>query len=146
MLSEVKSDAGNITKTLLKNRIKEIKNDLEFDDELKILLEYEKLIKKQTELKKQFKSIDDELNKSLLEKYKELTEDIVKELVIKEKWLTAISNSINDAIEKTSQNTSRRIRELADRYEIPLPELVNDVQLLKEKVDEHLESMGFKWK
>ncbi len=36
-------------------------------------------------------------------------------------------------------------KELAERYETPLHELVSETEKLAAKVDEHLTKMGFKW-
>ena len=36
-----------------------------------------------------------------------------------------------------------RIRQLAERYSTPLPQLVDEVAQLSAKVDEHLKKMGF---
>ena len=39
-----------------------------------------------------------------------------------------------------------RIRELAERYAMPLPQLVDEVATLAARVDEHLKRMGASWK
>jgi type I restriction enzyme M protein len=45
-----------------------------------------------------------------------------------------------------SQTLTGRIRELAERYESPLPQIVDEVAALSAKVDEHMKKMGFTWK
>jgi type I restriction enzyme M protein len=40
---------------------------------------------------------------------------------------------------------SNRIKELAERYENTLPELDTQVEVLENKVDDHLKKMGFEW-
>ena len=145
MFSEARSSAGNITKGEIDKRIKIIKNESEFADELDILTKYLKLIEKQAELKKQIKSAEKELDKNLSGKYEKLTKDEIKELVIEDKWLTCLYNSINEEMENVSHKLGSRIKELAERYETPLPDLIEDNQSLKNKVDGHLEKMGFKW-
>jgi type I restriction enzyme M protein len=37
------------------------------------------------------------------------------------------------------------VRQLADRYATPLPELTQRVDTLSAKVDEHLKKMGARW-
>jgi type I restriction enzyme M protein len=145
MLSEAKSDTGNITKPIITKRINRIEDDSESADELKILLEYKKLFDKKIKLTDQIKNIKDKLDKNLLKKYNELTELEIQELVINDKWLVAIHNSINEEMEQISNKLATRITELSDRYETSLPELNNEVQTLSKKVDEHLQKMGFKW-
>ena len=92
----------------------------------------------------QVKSAKKELDKSLLDKYKKLTNDEIKELVIEDKWLTSICNSINEEMENTSHKLTSRINEFVERYETPLPELTKDVDVFTNKTKEHLEKMGFK--
>ena len=145
LFSESRGKGGKITKGEITKRIKIVKNDPEFADELKVLTEYQKLMEKEAGLKKQIKSAETELDKNLLGKYHDLTENKIKELVIDDKWLASISNSINEELEKISEKLAGRIKELTERYEIPLPELVNSVQSFSEKVDGNLKKMGFKW-
>ena len=44
-----------------------------------------------------------------------------------------------------SQTLTGRIRELAERYATPLPALVDEVETLSARVDEHLGKMGAVW-
>ena len=145
ILSEAKSDAGNVTKPIITKRIKIIKDDSEFADELKVLVEYKELLDKKNKFADQIKTIKTELDKNLFKKYNDLTESEIKELVINDKWLFAIHNLIDEEMEQISYKLADRINELAERYETPLPNLTKDVQTLSKKVDEHLEKMGFKW-
>jgi len=144
MYSEARGKSGKITKEIDK-RIKIIKNDSEHVDELKILLAYKELFDKKNKLADQIKNIKKELDKNLFKKYNDLTESEIKELVINDKWLVSIHALIDEEMEQISHKLARRINELADRYETPLPVLSIEVQTLTKKVDEHLEKMGFKW-
>ena len=38
-----------------------------------------------------------------------------------------------------------RVKEMAERYETPLPQMISRVANLEEKVNRHLERMGFSW-
>lgn len=42
-----------------------------------------------------------------------------------------------------SQGLTQRVKVLAERYEKPLPEVMDRVQALESKVAAHLEKMGF---
>ena len=75
--------------------------------------------------------------------FEKLTKDEIKKLVIEDKWLTSIHNSINEEMENVSHKLASRIKELVDRYENPLPKLAKENQSLTEKIDKHLEKMGF---
>jgi len=143
LLSEVRND-DKISKKEILTRIKEIKNDSEFNDELKTLSEYQNLTEKEKELKKQINEYEKNLDDNLLEKYNTLKESEIKEIVINDKWITSLNGSINDELERISRNLTERINDLVERYEIPLPNLIENVQTLTTNVNEHLKKMGFK--
>jgi type I restriction enzyme M protein len=145
LFEETRSDAGKITKGELSKRIKEIKNDPEFEDEFKVLQEYFELIEKETELKNSIKELESDLDKKLLSKYKSLTEEEIKTLVVEDKWMVSLHNSVKSELERISQRLAGRIKELAERYENPLPKLTKEVDELSKIVNVHLEKMGFKW-
>lgn len=46
-------------------------------------------------------------------------------------------------MDRISQSLTQRVKELAERYETPLPKLVDRVADLREKVAAHLKRMGF---
>ncbi len=143
--SMVRDDDEKIIKKDIPKKIKEIKNKPEFTNELKVLSEYFELAEKEKELKRNIKSSEKQLDGDLLEKYNKLKESEIREIVIHDKWFFSMYNSIYEELERISQNLAERIKELAERYETPLPNLTNDVKGLTEKVDQHLEKMGFKW-
>jgi len=144
LFSEVRSD-DKISKKDITKRIMEIKDDPEFADELKILSEYQDLAKKEKQLKSNIRSAEEKLDVDLLQKYKSLKESEVRKIVIYDKWLSSIYQSIDEELERISHNLAERIKELSERYETPLPNLINNAKELTEKVNQHLKEMGFKW-
>ena len=44
-----------------------------------------------------------------------------------------------------SQTLTGRIRELAERYSTPLPQVIDEVEALSARVDAHLKEMGAVW-
>ena len=145
MFSEARSEAGKITKDPILNRIKIIKNDLDYVDELKTLTKYKEFMDEKSKLKSQIKTMEEDLDKNLFKKYNELNESEIKELVINDKWLFTISSFIDEEVEEISHKLTRRINELADRYESTLPEITNNIQSLSTKIDEYVKKMGFNW-
>jgi type I restriction enzyme M protein len=109
-----------------------------------ILEQYLELIEKQTELNKKIKEANADLEKKVIEHYKTLTEIEIKQLVVDDKWMASIERSVKSEMERISQRLTQRIKELAARYETPLPKQTDEVKLLEEKVNKHLEMMGFK--
>ncbi len=59
------------------------------------------------------------------------------------KWLTAVSMAVQGELDRVSQTLTGRIRELSERYERPLPDLIDEVESLSNKVNAHLVKMGF---
>lgn len=145
LFSEARGSAGKITKGQIQSRMKVIKNDPEFAEELKLLSEYHGLMEREADLKKEIKINEAELDKKLLVKYKNLTESEIKKLIVEDKWLASIQALISAELERISQKLSERINELSARYGLPLPDLIKTLQLLSHKVDGHLKRMGLIW-
>ncbi|MGB2534052.1 MAG: type I restriction endonuclease, partial [Candidatus Puniceispirillum sp.] len=74
-----------------------------------------------------------------------LTEDEVKEIVVQNKWLASLEILIAEANQAVLQNLTRRLKELAERYETPLPQLQQQTEQLSSKVEQHLKALGFSW-
>ena len=80
-----------------------------------------------------------------LGRYKTLTEADVKELVVNNKWLSSIQRSVQTEMERINQRLTQRIKELAERYETPMPTQTAEVAALENNVNAHLQKMGFIW-
>lgn len=52
--------------------------------------------------------------------------------------------SIERSVKTEMERISQRIKELAERYETPLPKQTTEIAELEERVTIHLEMMGFK--
>ena len=124
---------------------KEPKNN-QLLDKKKVLEQYLKLVEDQAALNKKIKEANADLDKKVIERYKTLTEDEIKQLVVDDKWMSNIERSVKTEMERISQRLTQRIKELAERYETPLPRQTEEVNLLEETVNEHLIKMGFAWK
>ena len=144
-LEEIKNEKGNITKGSLKNRIKEIKDDPESVEELEVLEAYLKLVEDESDANKNVKDAMKALDKKVNEKYKALTEDEIKTLVVDMKWIPYIVREVNSEMDRVSHRLASRIKELAERYDETLFELEDEMKSYSEKVEEHLERMGFIW-
>jgi len=145
IFEEVKNDKGKVVKAGVKNKIKELKNKPGFEEEVQLLNRYLHLSEEISRLKKQIKAREQELDKKLLEKYQELTEDEIKKLLVEDKWFARIRRGIDDETEDAVIRLAMRIKELAERYAEPLPEINRQVQELEQKVRKHLQQMGYTW-
>lgn len=99
------------------------------------------LLDAQTDLKAKVKAADAALDQLAHEKYPQLSVDEIKTLVVDDKWLSGLAAEVQGELERVSQRLTGRIRQLAERYETPLPTLVKDVDALAARVDEHLKQM-----
>jgi type I restriction enzyme M protein len=145
LLAEVINN-DKISKGAVQKRIKEIKNDADYADELKILEQYAKLFDDEAETKKAIKDAEKELEKKIFTKYPALTLEEVKTLVVERKWMDDLQAAVEGEVDRLSQQLTSRVKELAERYQATLPEIDGDVTRLTAKVDEHLNNMGFVWK
>lgn len=135
-----KINKGNVTA-----RLKEIKGDAEAANEETVLKQWITLNKRQAEAKKAIKTVEAELGDLAYQKYPELSGDEIKTLVVDDKWLAVIGSDIHSEMDRISQMLTARVKELAERYQTPLPQQAEIVADLQQKVDAHLERMGFTW-
>jgi type I restriction enzyme M protein len=54
-----------------------------------------------------------------------------------------LDGAIHGETERVSQQLTQRVKELAERYETPLPRLTGQVAEMEAKVNSHVERMGF---
>ena len=114
-------------------------------DELAVLKKWQKLDKQHAALKKRIKEADATLDAAAYAKYADLSEADIKTLVVDDKWLAELARRIGNETERAGQQLTRRVKELAERYAAPLPQLETRVAELQAKVDAHLQRMGFAW-
>ena len=140
------SSFDKVNKGTVAKRLKDIKADKEAKEETDVLNLYLKLNEQQSEANKKIKEYSAELDKQLLTKYKTLTIDEIKHLVVEDKWMSSIENGILSQMQRISQRLTARVKELADRYESTLPNVLNELKAIEEKVSAHLSKMGYSWK
>ncbi len=92
---------------------------------------------------KGYKQTEAELDAAAYAKYDDLGEDEVKTLVVDDKWLATLDTAIHGEIDRIEQGLNGRVKELAERYQAPLPEMTGRVAELEDKVQAHLQRMGF---
>ncbi len=106
---------------------------------------YLELLEQQSALKSKVKDAEAALDQLAYEKYPQLSVDEIKTLVVDDKWIPALSASLQAEIDRVAEVVAGRTRELAQRYDTPLPELTDLVSRLSSRVDEHLVAMGATW-
>ena len=146
LLAEViEGDKQRITAKAVKARLKEIATDPLFADERAALERYAGILKQQSSANTQRKAAQEDLDKKIDAKLLRLSEAEIKALVVEEKWMARISASVRSEIDLVSQMLTGRIRQLAERYETPLPMLIEQMEGSAAAVEVHLKKMGAVW-
>jgi len=114
-------------------------------DELRVLLDWLKLAADESALRKRVKEAEAALDAAAYAQYPRLTEAEVQALVVDDKWLATLDAAVHGEMDRLSQQLTARVKELAERYEAPLPRLNERVAELEARVNRHLEKMGFAW-
>lgn len=134
-----------VNKANVTARLKEIKGDESAEDEAAALRGWLKLNAEAASLKKRHKEAEAALDSQAYTQYPKLTEAEIKSLVIDGKWLSALGDAVRDEVDWVSQRLTHRTKELADRYEAPMPQIASQVAEFETSVSLHLEKMGFSW-
>lgn len=145
LLNDARTDKGKLTAKSVKDRLKAIKREADAADERKVLEAYLDLIEQESAASKKIKEVRKALDVLVARKYPQLSGDEIKALVVDDKWLAALAAAVRGELDRVSQGLAGRVRQLAERYAVPLPRLVDEVDTLAARVDEHLRKMGFVW-
>ena len=143
-LKEIKSTEEQMSREAGMPRV--TKGDQDYEDEAAVLNDWLKLNDEESDLKKRLKDAEALLDAKAYAKYPKLTESEIKSLVVDDKWLAALDAAIHGEMDRVTQQLTRRVKELAERYETSLPQMINRVAEPEVKVNRHLERMGFAWK
>ena len=138
------SELDKVNKAGVAARLKAIKGDRSAQDEAAVLNAWLTLCNQEAQLKKSLKEAEATLDVLAYDYYPRLSEGEIKILVVDDKWLAAIASAIHGEMDRISQALTQRVKELAERYETPLPQAASRVAELEQKVRNHLERMGFR--
>ncbi len=142
------SELDKVNKASVAQRLKELKVESGelIAEEMKVLDEWMEFNNRESDLKKKLKEAEAALDDKAYAKYPTLSEAEIKTLVVDDKWLAALDKDVHGEMDRVSQQLTQRVKELAERYEAPMPQMVNRVADLEAKVNRHLNKMGFSWK
>lgn len=148
LLEDALTDSGKVSKVSVSARIKElsvIPAKAGNQEEINVLNHVKQLFEADATHKKVVKTAQEALNLKVFIQYSKLTESENKILIVDDKWLATLEDSIVAEIERVTQQLANRVKTLEERYETPLPELSKQVEILRTNVDEHLKKMGLVW-
>jgi type I restriction enzyme M protein len=141
------SELDKVNRASVGERLKEIRGlsvkNGDIKEELAALDEWLKLNDQETELKRKLKDAEADLDAKAYAKYSKINEAEIKDLVVETKWLAALDAAIHVEMDRISQALTQRVKDLAERYETPMPKLAVRVSELERKVNAHLKKMGF---
>ncbi|MDI9640023.1 type I restriction-modification system subunit M [Geitlerinema splendidum] len=138
------SDLDKVSLSSVKAHLKAMAKEPEglMPEEVELLKRYLELAGQEQAVKQWLKAAKAELDQKLLAKYKALTEDEVKELVVDDKWLAAIGKAVTGEVDRHSKVLTNRVRQLAERYETTLPSIQIELNNLSDAIAEHIKRMG----
>jgi type I restriction enzyme M protein len=139
-------DKQKISRKNLLNAIKELgKKSSDNAEEFDMLQEYKNLMEDEAQTQARIRETKADLEKKVIIQYPALSIDEIKTIVIEKKWLAEIEKRIKGEMDDISHRLTKRIKELTERYETPLPQMETQVKTLETKVKKHLLKMGFVW-
>jgi type I restriction enzyme M protein len=138
------SGFDKINKAGVTDRLREIKGDADAKEEADVLSRWLKLAKEEADLKKRSRCRGRAGHQGA-GPIPQLSEADTQTLVVDDKWLAALRTAIHGEMDRISQALTQRVKELADRYDTPMPQMASHVAKLEAKVNQHLAKMGFVW-
>ena len=145
LLEEAKGDKNKLNKAALKVRLKDIVGQPDSDDERNVLIQYLNGLDAKDEAARQVLEAQKKLDAAIQARYQSLSREEVQSLVIDDKWLAALETGVQSELNRVSQALAGRVKELAERYAEPLPQLSAQVEALHARVQSQLQRMGYIW-
>ncbi len=150
-LEEHEEEFSELDKATIANVKKVLKSDEEEKDASKKLDAetkkiFEKCVKldeRLTKVKSDLKDAVAELTKLVVEKYKQLTEEEVKSLVVDQKWMQTITSRLKNEMSSVVQSITDSVSTLSQRYAFTLADANAQVNDLESQVMASLAQMGF---
>ena len=146
LLTDAVTDKGKVTKASIKARITEITGDPDASEENALLKVYSVLLESESDANQKIKVAAKALDARVTAQYGKLGKEEIRILVVDDKWMDTLSSVVHAELNRVSQALAARIKQLADRYITPLPDLTNATNTLSARVNNHLTKMGFIWK
>ncbi|MFL5832363.1 MAG: N-6 DNA methylase [Solirubrobacterales bacterium] len=138
-------EEGKINKITTSRRLKEARRADRTDlEEVAALGRALDLFAAESKAKKAVKKAKAALDLATLNKYGELGEGEVKELVLDDKWKATISARVEGLLVGLALDLVSRIHQLAERYEQTLGTIEAEVDAQRERMTAHMAELGFK--
>lgn len=150
-LEEHEEEFSELDKATIANVKKVLKSDeAETDKSKKLDAETKKIFEQCVKLDEQLSKVKSdlknavaELTKLVVEKYKQLTEEEVKSLVVDQKWMQTITSRLQNEMTSVVQSITDSVSTLSQRYAFTLADANAQVNDLESQVMASLAQMGF---
>jgi type I restriction enzyme M protein len=144
-LGDYADDDKKIDDKEVASRVKQLKkqNDKPDSAEYNVLSTYVAYTDDIKNLNREISARKKKLDEKCRERYSKFTEQEIKDLLVHKKWYASLQDGIQNLYVTAATNFSKRIVELAERYENTLTELTQQEHDLECKVTAHLKKMGF---
>ncbi len=166
LLADATTDKGSLTKASVSARLKALKaekktlepismaaemhlsygDDNSPENEHALLEKFLLLTEKEAGLKAAIKKSGQALEAAVIRQYPVLGIEEIKLLTVEKKWMATLESRIAAEVDAISYRLTERIKELAARYETPLPQLEQGLSEVEARVKDHLTKMGYAWK
>ena len=147
LLEDARGDNGKFTaansRKWVKGRIGELAFEKDTEEELAVLMKYSSLMDREAKAGKDAKAAETALEAKLVARYKTLTAEEARDIVVTDKWIATVHGAVQAELNRVNSTLTSRVRELSERYGQPLPALAQNVMELQAKVNGHLALMGF---
>ena len=146
LLANAMDDKGKISKANLGKAIKDSgKRNADNAEEYDMLQQYKNLMEDEKKAQDKIKIAKADLERKVIAQYPKLSIDEIKTIVVGKKWMHSMEQLIRIEMDNISHRLTQRIKELAERYETPLPKISSEVDELTARVENHLKQMNFVW-
>ncbi|MCD8290152.1 MAG: type I restriction-modification system subunit M [Prevotella sp.] len=142
--SDVFDEFDKVNESIIRRAVKEASKWGFDEDMVSVMNKYLDECKKKKEITKRLLDLKFELTEKVLEKYSELSENDICNLVVEKKWIAAIVASCREEMQNVTQQLSTKVKDLVARYENTLSVLDKNVRDYEESVNDYLKEMGFK--
>ncbi|HDY7254524.1 TPA: type I restriction endonuclease subunit M, partial [Klebsiella pneumoniae] len=138
LLADAMNDKEKVTAASVKARLK-VATDKEEKAALKTA---QALFDSETKAKKTHKEAQDKLDFAVFVHYPKLTDSDIRILLVQDKWKASLVGTLEAEIEHVTQRLTNRIKELEERYNATLSDIIQNLAELEGKVLSHLKMMG----
>lgn len=143
--SEFFEDFEKVSETKINVALKEALRGKRKEDRETLLIwrEYSLLCQQKKAMSKQLAAYHRALLLSVFGKYEGINQEEVKDLVVNKKWQESLEQLFIGAMQTVSKAINQQVTSLAQRYELTLGNIRQDVKDYEEKVSSHFTNMGY---